>query len=318
MKMDIYKCPKLENQNSFPKKAIFAVLDHNAHIFVSNVVFIVMIFFYILRKRLKDIFYITYMGDSEVTKSCKKVAKIFSCENCHYITSRKSSYDKHLLTAKHCEVTLGDKKVAKSSKEIPNLICSQCCKEYSSRNGLWKHKKSCVRNQKMPTIISQNNSTEQIKLITDVVIQVMKNGTNVTNNNTNNSHNTTNNHSNNKTFNLNFYLNETCKDAINIGDFVKTIKVQLEDLEYTGRQGYAEGVTNIIVNNLNSITTHKRPIHCTDEKREVLYIKNEGEWIKEADNKPILTNAIKTIANENIKQISQWTKIHPDCKDAAT
>ena len=256
------------------------------------------------------------MGDAEVTKSCKKLQKTFSCETCDYITSRRSSYDKHLLTAKHCEVTLGDKKVAKSSTNIPNLICSQCCKEYSSRNGLWKHKKSCVSNQKMPTIISQNNSAEQIKIITDVVVEVLKNGTNVTNNNHNNSHNTTNNNSHNKTFNLNFYLNETCKDAIDIGDFVKSIKVKLDDLEYTGRQGYAEGVTNIIVNNLNSITRHERPIHCTDEKREVLYIKNEGEWIKETDNKPILTNAIKTIANENIKQISEWTKLYPDCRDA--
>ena len=255
------------------------------------------------------------MGDSEVTKSCKKVAKIFSCENCDYITSRKSSYDKHLLTAKHCEVTLGDKIVAKSSQIISTHICSQCNKEYSSRNGLWKHKKTCVSTVASPPIIIQNDNTEQIKLITDVVIQVMKNGTNVTNNNHNNSHNT-NNHSNNKTFNLNFYLNETCKDAIDIGDFVKSIKVKLDDLENTGRQGYVEGVTNIIVNNLNSITTHQRPIHCTDEKREVLYIKNEGEWIKETDNKHILTNAIKTIANENIKQISQWTKLHPDCKES--
>jgi hypothetical protein len=254
------------------------------------------------------------MGDSEVTKSCKKVAKIFSCENCDYITSRKSSYDKHLLTAKHCEVTVGDEKVAKSSQNMPNHICSQCNKEYNSRNGLWKHKKICVSNVVSPPIIIQNDNTEQIKLITDVVIAVMKNGTNVTN--TNNSHNTTNNHSNNKTFNLNFYLNETCKDAIDISDFVKSIKVNLNDLENTGRQGYVEGVTNIIVNNLNSITTHERPIHCTDEKREVLYIKNEGEWIKETDNKHILINAIKTIANENIKQIFQWTKLHPDCKES--
>ena len=255
------------------------------------------------------------MGDTEVTKKLQKVANIFSCKNCDYITSRKSSYDKHLLTAKHREVTLGDKKVAKNRQNTPNHTCLQCSKEYNSRNGLWKHKKTCVSNQKTQTNIIQNDNIEQIKLITDAVIAVMKNGTNVTNNHTNNSHNT-NNHSNNKTFNLNFYLNETCKDAIDIGDFVKSIKVKLADLENTGRQGYVEGVTNIIVNNLNSITTHQRPIHCTDEKREVLYIKNEGEWIKETDNKHILTNSIKNIANENIKQISQWTKLHPDCKES--
>lgn len=256
------------------------------------------------------------MGDAEVTKSSQKVAKIFYCKKCDYNTIKKYNYDKHLLTSKHREVTLGDTKVAKSCTINSNNICSLCNKEYTSRNGLWKHTKTCVSNVAAPPIIIQNDNTEQLKLFTEVVkttvIEVMKNG--MVNNT--NSHNTTNNHSNNKTFNLNFYLNETCKDAINISDFVKTIKVQLEDLENTGRQGYVEGVTNIIVNNLNSITTHQRPIHCTDEKREVLYIKNEGEWVKETDNKPILTNAIKTIANENIKQISQWTKLYPDCKDS--
>ncbi len=119
-----------------------------------------------------------------------------------------------------------------------------------------------------------------------------------------------------KTFNLSFYLNETCKDAINIDDFVKSIKVQLEDLEYTGRTSYVEGVFNIIINKLNSINKNKIPIHCTDEKREVLYIKNDGEWIKETDNKPILTKAIKTIANENIKTISEWKNTYPDCIEA--
>jgi len=92
--------------------------------------------------------------------------------------------------------------------------------------------------------------------------------------------------------------------------------VTLDDLENTGRQGYVEGVSHIILNNLHAINVHQRPIHCTDEKREVLYIKNEGEWIKETENKPLLTNAIKTIANENIKQIGKWTKEYPDCRDA--
>jgi hypothetical protein len=255
------------------------------------------------------------MGDKSVTKSSKKVASFFSCIPCAYNTNRKCNYDKHLLTAKHIEVTLGDKKVAKSSTKNINHICCECGKIYESRNGLWKHSKSCVKPQPNISINYeqiQQNTTEQMKLFTEAikttVIEVMKNGPTINTNNNNNN--------NNKTFNLNLYLNETCKDAINIEDFVKSIKVQIEDLEYTGRQGYVDGITNIILNNLHSIHVHQRPIHCTDEKREILYIKNEGEWIKEADNKPVLTNAIKTIANENIKQINEWTKLYPDCKEA--
>lgn len=249
-----------------------------------------------------------------LTKSCEKVAPRFCCQTCDYFTDKKSSFDKHLVTAKHLKLTkvntFSNKSCPTVSFETSQFTCEYCDKEFKSRVGLWKHnKKTCLPNQ-------TNTSDKDIimALIKDhselknLIIKVIEKDT------TSNSHNTTNN-SHNKTFNLSFYLNETCKDAINIGDFVKSIKVQLEDLEHTGRVGYVDGVSDIIINNLNSIDTHKRPIHCTDEKREVLYIKNDGEWIKETDDKPILTNAIKTIANENIKAISQWKQTYPDCTD---
>ena len=111
-------------------------------------------------------------------------------------------------------------------------------------------------------------------------------------------------------------LNETCKNAMNITDFVSSIKLNLEDLEHTGRKGYIEGISNIIVKNLNDLEHHMRPLHCSDSKREILYIKDNNEWEKETDNKPILTRAIKTIANENIKQISKWRDQYPDCIDS--
>jgi len=135
----------------------------------------------------------------------------------------------------------------------------------------------------------------------------------VTNNNTNNNncHNTTNN-----AFNLNFFLNETCKDAMNISDFVSSIKLSLDDLENTGRHGYIEGISNIIVKNLSNLEQCFRPVHCSDQKREVIYIKDNDKWEKETEDKPILTKAIKTIANENIKQIKHWRDKHPDCTDA--
>jgi hypothetical protein len=125
---------------------------------------------------------------------------------------------------------------------------------------------------------------------------------------------TNNNITNNKTFNLHVYLNEDCKDALNINDFVSSIKVELEDLEETGRLGYVEGVSRIINRNLGDLDQNKRPIQCSDLKREVLYIKNDDQWTKEGDEiKPILKKAIKEVANENIKQISQWRKKYPDC-----
>jgi hypothetical protein len=139
-----------------------------------------------------------------------------------------------------------------------------------------------------------------------MMMEIIKNGT----------HNTTNmNNSHNKTFNLQFFLNETCKDALNITDFVSSVKMSLEDLEYTGRKGYIEGVSNIIVKNLNNLEEYKRPIHCSDHKREILYIKDNDTWTKENEDKPVLTKAIKKIANENIKQIYKWKEQHPDCTD---
>jgi hypothetical protein len=128
-----------------------------------------------------------------------------------------------------------------------------------------------------------------------------------------NNNNTTHTNSHNKTFNLQFFLNETCKDALNITDFVSSIKLSLDDLENTGRQGYIEGVSNIILKNLNKLGHYDRPIHCADQKREVLYIKNDNQWFKEGEEKPLLTKAIKTIANENIKQIKTWRDKNPDC-----
>jgi hypothetical protein len=202
-----------------------------------------------------------------------------------------------------------------------------CDKVYKSRVGLWKHKKFCNFEDKQCNIIEPKNEISDKELIMMVVKQnaelmkensemrnmmmgVIKTGThNTTNNNTNtNSHN--------KTFNLNFFLNETCKDALNINDFVSSIKVSLTDLENTGRQGYVEGVSNIILKNLNNLEQYQRPIHCSDFKREVIYIKDNDKWEKECEEKPLLTKAIKVIANENIKKIMEWREANPDCTNS--
>jgi len=255
--------------------------------------------------------------------------KEYLCQKCHYTSCNKYDYEKHCKTNKHKSATLAmtiDDFSIKLSQISQNEYTCKCGKKYRDNSGLWKHKKKCA-----PEKISVNNNCEPFNVTPELVIEiikqnqelqkqnnelqkqmleVIKNGTV----NTTNSNNT--NHSNNKTFNLQFFLNEECKDALNIAEFVSSIKVQLEDLETTGRLGYVEGVSRIINKNLNDLDQTKRPIHCSDVKREVLYIKNDDQWVKENETKPILTKAIKQIANENIKQISEWRKKYPDCTDS--
>ena len=243
-------------------------------------------------------------GDAKVAKSCDQK---YNCNICDYNTVRKSSYDKHLLTAKHQKNLQGDAKVAKSCKIVEtDFICKKCEKQYTSRNGLWKHNKGCIGTSDKDLIIML------LKQNSELILKMGTNNTTNTNSNNTNSHNTNN---NNKTFNLQIFLNEDCKDALNISEFISSIKMDLDDLETTGKLGYVEGVTRIINKNLNELDQTMRPIHCSDMKREVLYIKNDDQWIKENDTKPVLTKAIKQVAHENIRQISEWRKKHPDCTD---
>ena len=239
------------------------------------------------------------LSDKKVAKDC---ATNYCCNICDYNTCRKSSYDKHLLTAKHQKKLQGDVKVAKSFNiNETSFICKKCDKQYTSRNGIWKHNKVCneVSEKELIVMLLKQNSE-----------LIMKMGT--TNNTNTNSHN---NNNNNKTFNLQFFLNEECKNALNINEFVSSIKMDLDDLEKTGLLGYAEGISNIINKNLHELDQTMRPIHCSDIKREVFYVKNDDQWIKENDAKPVLTKAIKQVAHENIRQISDWQKKYPDCCD---
>ena len=235
----------------------------------------------------------------------KKLQHLYSCEKCDYITSRKSSFDKHILTAKHSQVTFGDEKVAKTCSQN---ICPKCSKNYLSRNGLWKHKKTCL-----------NNLIEDISSLTKTVLEVVKQNKELTHqicllskektitNNINNS--------NNKNFNINFFLNEQCKDALNITDFVNSLQPQINDLEETGRLGFVQGISRIFINGLNQLDVHQRPLHCSDFKREIIYIKESNEWTKENDNKDKLLTAIKKVSHKNMQQIQSWQLSNPLYKD---
>ena len=246
----------------------------------------------------------------------------YYCEKCDYGTSKKSNYNNHCESKKHnFNVLTTNSTAVKPILSSSKYQCDICNKNYTDRSGLWKHKKICIKiDDDEGDYYEGINIKDKDALVLHLLKQngelqksliEMSKDKSITNNTNNNSHNTTNN-----AFNLQFFLNETCKDALNIQDFVSSIKLSLDDLENTGRQGYIDGISNIILKNLNKLEHYDRPIHCSDQKREVLYIKNDNQWVKETDDKPILTKAIKTIANENIKQIKTWREQNPDCTDS--
>ena len=259
----------------------------------------------------------------------------YCCEICDIKTNNKKDFEKHLLTSKHKKLTGVNKVLTEKSpnKIIHELfICENCNKEYKSRVGLWKHKKTCVLYSDNGETNNNNNNfdnnnqvkcsyditdkelivmlvkqnAELIKETTDfksMMMKVIENGTG------NNSHNTTNSH--NKAFNLNLFLNETCKDAMNINDFVESIKLQVSDLENVGEVGFVEGISNIIVKNLNALDITKRPIHCTDKKRETIYIKDENVWEKD-ESQCKMRKMIKKVVSKNQRLIPKFKELNPE------
>ncbi len=262
------------------------------------------------------------------TNLSQKIAMKYSCQLCDYYTCNRSDYRKHLSTRKHknCdnETKLKQNETdlsEKSQKVAKQIFCDDCGTIFNSRTTLWRHKQKCKQNEdddkNNELGLTDKEIISALLQQNEKLFKIIENGGPNNNNTSCNIVNNNNlNNVGNKTFNLNVFLNETCKDAFNITDFVSSIKVNLEDLEHTGRQGYIQGITNIFLKNLNNLEQHMRPLHCSDLKREILYIKNNNEWTKESETKPILTKAIKTIANENIKQIKNWRDKYPDCTDS--
>jgi hypothetical protein len=252
------------------------------------------------------------------TISSPKIPLKYVCDTCDYTTCNKKDYNKHLLTDKHKKQHTSTD-FNKKSQEIPNHSVCECGKIYKDRSGLWRHKQKCnienkieydeepetkpIGNDIIMLLIKENSELKSM------MMEVLKNGTHNTTNNTNNT-NMTNSH--NKAFNLNFFLNETCKDAMNIMDFVDSIKLQLSDLEKVGELGYVEGISNIIVKNLNELDVTLRPVHCTDKKRETMYIKDEDKWEKDESNSKI-KKAIKRVASKNQRLLPKFKEAHPDC-----
>jgi hypothetical protein len=247
-------------------------------------------------------------------KKISKISKQFSCNLCDYHTSKQSEYCKHLATPKHQKIINGNENTPKISKAF---TCDRCGQIYKYSSGLCRHKKKCnsvstdssnndfvFDKEFVMTILKQNaDIIKENSALQTQMMEVIKNGT----------HNTTHTNSHNKTFNLQFFLNETCKDAMNITDFVDSIKLQLTDLMNMGDVGYVNGMSNIIIKNLKDLEVHERPVHCTDVKREVLYVKDEDTWNKETDGNPKIRCAIKRIAQKNSKQLFEFKHQYPDC-----
>ena len=267
-------------------------------------------------------------------KNLVEPSKSYSCIICNYNTERKYNLDIHLTTKKHVL------ELSKTNLELPpsnsstKHICNNCSKKYNTQSGLWKHKQKCEKNKhnvriKEPEIntneqfftpniimemMKQNNEfkeliVEQGKQMAEQNKQIIELSSKPT---TTNNTNTTN---NNNSFNLNFFLNETCKDALNITDFISQLHVGIKDLEETGRLGYADGISKIFINGLKQLEINQRPVHCSDAKRETIYIKDKNQWEKDDEEKVKLTKAIKSVAHKNIEQIAVWTEKHPEYMD---
>ena len=262
-------------------------------------------------------------------KKVRKSSELCVCELCDYSASRKSQYVRHLETDKHKTNVLAINGNDLAIVKVPNdYICTLCKKTYKDPSGLWRHKKKCqlaknnddsaeqiIKIDNEPAdkeliliLIKENSDLKHMMLETQhMMMEVIKTGTHNTTNNT------TNTNSHNKAFNLQFFLNETCKDAMNITDFVNSIQLQLSDLEKVGELGYVDGISNIIMKNLKQLDVTKRPVHCTDKKREVLYIKDEDKWEKEATENKIIRKAIKRVSHKNILMLPKFKDAHPDC-----
>ena len=234
---------------------------------------------------------------------------IFVCEKCDYTTARKSQYDRHVSTDKHKKRENETNLKQESSKKF---VCF-CNKSFNSRTSLWRHKNNCLGEN---VIIDNDDPTDKelilmlIKQNSQLILQnsdLVKNGTH----NTINSNNT---NSHNKTFNMQFFLNETCKDAMNIMDFVDSIKIQLCDLENVGKVGFVDGISSIIVKNLNLLDETKRPVHCADTKREVMYVKDENKWEKEDEDKKKIRKMIKYVTHKNTKLMKEFREKYQGCE----
>jgi hypothetical protein len=236
----------------------------------------------------------------------------YTCFLCDYSTSRKSSYDTHVTTKKHIQ----------NKQKNSNIQCNFCNVFFNNRMSLCRHRRSCEKNngeesKLVQYLLQENKEFKQMVIELCKTVQTTVSTTNNNNNShntnnilNNNCHNTTN---NNNSFNLQFFLNETCKDALNMSDFIKSIQVGLEDLDRIGNIGYVDGISGIIIKSLQELGVEKRPIHCTDAKRQTLYVKEDDQWTKEDPEWSHLQHMVNEVQKFNLRQLPAWRDQHPNC-----
>jgi hypothetical protein len=269
------------------------------------------------------------MGDKNKPKEANK----FCCKKCDFISCKISNYKKHLLSSKHKkneelmtkDYINGD---INKLKEADPIFSCECGKEYKHRQGLSRHKKTCNAQEQVATntmpldmsynlileIVKQNQEFKELLIeqnkenqkLQQQILEMAKEGKTI--NNTTNNNNTNN-------FNLQFFLNEQCKDALNIMDFINQLKLNTSDLDMVGQVGYTEGISKLFIRGLKELDVFKRPVHCSDLKREVLYVKDKDAWEKDNDEKNKMKTAIKYIAAKNFKQINEWREKNPESDD---
>jgi hypothetical protein len=275
-----------------------------------------------------------------------KQAQIYECKICNYVSSKKSNIDNHFATRKHKKEMMEQKKKIMEMENKPTILCSICNIKYLTKSGLWKHLQKHHNEQEplsvpepvqvplpvpvpapepprqeqsntivldqatLVDLIKQNSEFKELLLEQhNKIIELANKAT--TNNNTINN-NTVN---SNNTFNLQVFLNETCKDAMNISEFIENLNIQFKELENVGNNGYVTGISDIILKRIKGLEVSKRPLHCTDVKRETMYIRDENEWNKDNEEKTKLKKFVEQVANQNYKKIPEWCQENPECRD---
>jgi hypothetical protein len=296
-------------------------------------------FFKLFYKKDLGVFYVNILIYNMFTLFTQKSGEDFTCKDCNFICSRKGDWDRHLTTRKH-------KNVYKCLQDKNNKSFScKCGKIYNYRQSLYVHRKGCLiynssNNDEIAIneniVVDSSNNNEMVNL-TNIVLEIVKSNLEVLKSNTElqkqnqdlqkqmidvckniqpSSITTTNsnNNNNNKTFNLQVFLNEECKDAMNLKDFVNSFKLQLSDLELVGDEGFINGMTKVILAKLDGMDANTRPFHCTDLKRETVYVKEDDVWVREGPDNAKLAAAIKAIGHQNFFILKEYKALHPDCE----
>ena len=282
-------------------------LEHNA--LICNFCFIKVLLnflFLFFEKDLGD-FFVSIIYLQMLTEKSQKISHKYFCEKCNYKSSKKNDYEKHLLTMKHKNLHNTYKCDA-----IINYICD-CGKEYKHRQSLYTHKKTCKGNNQKDNVLLPDNKDTMKELVIKLINQnseLQKTIHEMIPNMGNNNNNINSNNNIKQKFNINVFLNEKCKDALSMDEFIDKIEVSMKNLLTTKEKGQVYGISNIIMENMNKLSLYERPLHCTDKKRETLYVKN-NIWEKD-ENKECINKALKSVESKQLKNLNVWLEEHPN------